>query len=41
MVTMAEKPWLKQYKMGPYKLPHTKEPYPRDNCSQYSGCHGG
>jgi len=29
MVTMAEKPWLKQYKMGPYKLPHTKEPYPK------------
>ncbi len=26
---MAEKPWLKQYKMGPYKLPHTKEPYPK------------
>jgi len=26
---MAEKPWLKQYRMGPYKLPHTKEPYPR------------
>ena len=29
MVTMAERPWLKQYKMGPYKLPQTKEPYPR------------
>ena len=29
MVTMAEKPWLNQYRMGPYKLPHTKEPYPR------------
>jgi long-chain acyl-CoA synthetase len=26
---MAEKPWLKQYRMGPYKLPHTKEPYPK------------
>src|SRR4030065_1599345 len=26
---MAEKPWLKQYKMGQYKLPHTKEPYPK------------
>jgi long-chain acyl-CoA synthetase len=25
---VAEKPWLKQYKMGPYKLPETKEPYP-------------
>jgi long-chain acyl-CoA synthetase len=29
MSAMAEKPWLKQYKMGPYKLPHTKEPYPK------------
>jgi long-chain acyl-CoA synthetase len=29
VVAMAEKPWLKQYKMGPYKLPHTKEPYPK------------
>ncbi len=26
---MAEKPWLKQYRMGPYKLPPTKEPYPK------------
>ena len=26
---MAEKAWLKQYKMGPYKLPQTKEPYPK------------
>ena len=29
MVTMAEKPWLKQYRMGPYKLPPTRGPYPR------------
>lgn len=29
MVTVAEKPWLKQYKMGPYKLPQTKQPYPK------------
>ncbi len=29
MVTVGEKPWLKQYKLGPYKLPHTKEPYPK------------
>jgi long-chain acyl-CoA synthetase len=29
VVTMAERPWLNQYRMGPYKLPHTKEPYPR------------
>jgi len=28
MATIAEKPWLKQYKLGPYKLPQTKEPYP-------------
>jgi long-chain acyl-CoA synthetase len=27
-VSVSEKPWLKQYKLGPYKLPHTKEPYP-------------
>ncbi|UCD21294.1 MAG: AMP-binding protein, partial [Chloroflexota bacterium] len=26
---MAEKPWLNQYRMGPYKLPPTREPYPR------------
>ena len=29
MVAMAEKPWLKQYKMGPYKLSQTREPYPK------------
>jgi long-chain acyl-CoA synthetase len=29
VATMAEKPWLKQYRMGPYKLPQTKEPYPK------------
>ena len=29
MVSIAEKPWLKGYKLGPYKLPQTKEPYPR------------
>ena len=29
MATMVEKPWLNQYRMGPYKLPQTKEPYPR------------
>lgn len=28
MVSIAEKPWLKNYKVGPYKLPQTKEPYP-------------
>ena len=29
MVSVGDKPWLKQYKLGPYKLPQTKEPYPR------------
>jgi long-chain acyl-CoA synthetase len=29
MVSVAEKPWLKHYKLGPYKLPQTKAPYPR------------
>lgn len=28
MVTTGERPWLTQYKLGPYKLPQTKEPYP-------------
>ena len=28
-VPVSEKPWLKQYKMGPYKLPHTKQSYPQ------------
>ncbi|MFP3897750.1 MAG: AMP-binding protein [Dehalococcoidia bacterium] len=29
MVSVAEKPWLKQYKLGPYKLAQSKEPYPK------------
>ena len=29
MVSIAEKPWLKGYRLGPYKLPQTKEPYPK------------
>ena len=29
MVSTAEKPWLKDYRLGPYKLPQTKEPYPK------------
>jgi len=29
MVSVADKPWLKSYKLGPYKLPQTKQPYPR------------
>ncbi len=28
MGTIAERPWLNQYKLGPYKLPQTKQPYP-------------
>ncbi|MFC2050127.1 AMP-binding protein [Chloroflexota bacterium] len=28
MVSLADKPWLKSYKLGPYKLPQTKQPYP-------------
>ena len=28
MATIAERPWLNQYKLGPYKLPQTKQPYP-------------
>jgi long-chain acyl-CoA synthetase len=29
MVSIAEKPWFKGYRLGPYKLPQTKEPYPK------------
>ncbi len=29
MVSTAEKPWLSGYRLGPYKLPQTKEPYPK------------
>jgi long-chain acyl-CoA synthetase len=29
MVSVADKPWFKSYKLGPYKLPQTKQPYPR------------
>jgi long-chain acyl-CoA synthetase len=28
VATIAERPWLNQYKLGPYKLPQTKQPYP-------------
>ena len=27
--TYADKPWMKSYKVGPYKLPKTMEPYPK------------
>ena len=29
MVFVADKPWFKSYKLGPYKLPQTRQPYPR------------
>ncbi len=29
MCAMTERPWLNQYKLGPYKLPQTREPYPQ------------
>jgi len=28
-IPLSEKPWLKNYKLGPYKLPQTRQPYPR------------
>ena len=28
MATIAERPWLNQYRLGPYKLPQSKQPYP-------------
>lgn len=28
MVSVSDKPWLKSYKLGAFKLPHTKQPYP-------------
>lgn len=28
-IPLSEKPWLKNYKLGPSKLPHTKQPYPK------------
>jgi len=29
MTSYADKPWLKSYKLGPYKLAQTREPYPK------------
>lgn len=29
-MTYAEKPWLKSYKLGPYQLKHSLEPYPQE-----------
>jgi len=28
VATIAERPWLNQYRLGPYKLPQSKQPYP-------------
>lgn len=28
-MTYADKPWIKSYKVGPYKLPKTMKPYPK------------
>ena len=28
-LTYADKPWLKSYKIGAFKIPHTLEPYPK------------
>ncbi|MFH0788237.1 MAG: AMP-binding protein [Pseudomonadota bacterium] len=30
MMTYGDKPWLKSYKLGPYKLDHSLAPYPRE-----------
>jgi long-chain acyl-CoA synthetase len=30
-LTYADKPWLKSYKVGPFKLKHSMEPYPKIN----------
>ena len=29
-MTYADKPWLKSYKLGPYKLEHSLAPYPKE-----------
>ena len=29
-MTYADKPWLKSYKLGPYKLDHSLAPYPEE-----------
>lgn len=34
-MTYADKPWLKSYFVGPFKLPHTMEPYPEMNVYQF------
>ena len=34
-LTYADKPWLKSYQMGPFKLPHSMEPYPKISICKY------
>ena len=29
-MTYSEKPWLKSYKLGPYKIKESLEPYPKE-----------
>ncbi|MFW9820019.1 MAG: hypothetical protein ACFFE5_10455, partial [Candidatus Thorarchaeota archaeon] len=31
----ADKPWLKSYFVGPFKLKHSMEPYPKINIYQF------
>ncbi len=34
-LTYADKPWLKSYSLGPFKLKHTMEPYPKINVYKF------
>ena len=34
-LTYADKPWLKSYSVGPFKLKHTMEPYPKMNVYKF------
>jgi long-chain acyl-CoA synthetase len=34
-ITYADKPWLKSYVVGPFKLKHTMEPYPKMNVYKF------
>jgi len=34
-LTYADKPWLKSYSLGPFKLKHTMEPYPKMNVYKF------
>jgi long-chain acyl-CoA synthetase len=34
-MTYADKPWLKSYVVGPFKLKHTMEPYPKMNVYKF------